>query len=130
MPDIVMRSFRWQDTPEISKIWEQYHSDHYGLPNRRTAIIDAVVEDRGRIIGYGQVKVFAEAMLFLDKSASLRARVTALRLLMLEAFRGTEQAGIQELYAFINDPDFSLLIQKHFGFSATDKPGELLIKEL
>jgi len=125
-----LRSFHWEDTPEISRIWEEHHSDYYGLPNRRTAIIDAVVEDKGKIIGYGQVKLFAEAMLFLDKSIPVRSRVTALKLLMLEAFRGAEQAGIQEMYAFINDPDFALLIQKHFRFYPADKPGELLIKEL
>lgn len=128
MPEI--RSFSWADVPEISKIWEDHHSDYYGLPNRRSAIIDAVVEDNGKIIGYGQVKLFAEAMLFLDKSAPLRSRVVALKKLMLEAFRGTEQAGIKEMYAFINDPDFALLIQKHFRFYAADKPGELLVKEL
>jgi hypothetical protein len=125
-----LRSFRWQDTPEISKIWEEHHSDYYGLPNRRSAVVDAVVEDNGKIVGYGQVKLFAEAMLFLDKSASLRSRVRALQMLMLEAFRGTEQAGLSEIYAFINDPDFALLIQKHFRFYVADKPGELLIKEL
>jgi L-amino acid N-acyltransferase YncA len=125
-----LRSFRWEDVPEISKIWETHHSEDFGLPNRRSAVIDAVIEDHGKIIAYGQVKLFAEAMLFLDKSASLRARVTALRLLMLEAFRGAEQAGIQEIYAFITDPNYALLLQKHFKFYQADKPGELLIKEL
>ena len=125
-----LRSFRWEDTPAISKIWEDHHSNDFGLPNRRSSVIDAVVEHDSKIIAYGQVKLFAEAMLFLDKSASLRARVTALRLLMLEAFRGTEQAGIQEIYAFITDPNYALLLQKHFKFYQAYKPGELLIKEL
>jgi hypothetical protein len=125
-----LRSFRWSDTPAISKIWEDHHSDYYGLPNRRSSIVDAVVEDNGKIVGYGQVKLFAEAMLFLDKSASLRSRVNAFRMLILEGFRGTERAGIQEIYAFVTDPDFALIMQKHFKFYQADKPGELLIKEL
>ena len=100
-----------------------------GNASKKSIIIDAVVENKDKIIGYGQVRLFAEAMLFLDKSASPRDRVDALRKLMLEAFRGTEIAGIQEIYAFIQDPDFSLLIQKHFRFRPADRPGELLIKE-
>ena len=125
-----LRSFSWSDVPEISAIWEKHHSDLYGLPNRRSALIDAVVKDKGRIVGYGQVKLFAEAMLFLDKSASLRARTEALQLLMREAFRGAEQAGLSELYAFIAEPEFARLIRKHFHFYEADKPGRLLIKEL
>jgi hypothetical protein len=125
-----LRSFRVSDIPEIDKIWTEHHSDDYSLPNRNSMIIDAVVEEDGKIIGYGQVRIFAEAMLFLDKDAPLRSRILALKKLMLEAFRGTQQAGIEEIYAFINDPDFSLLIQKHFHFSPADKPGELLIKRL
>jgi hypothetical protein len=125
-----IRTFQWSDVPAITKIWEDHHSDYYGLPNRRTCIIDAVVEEEGKVLGYGQVKLFGEAMLFLDKSASRRARANAFRLLMLEAFRGAEKFGLQELYAFVTDPDLSLLIQKHFKFCPADKPGELLIKEL
>jgi hypothetical protein len=125
-----LRSFRAEDIPDISKIWEDHHSELYSLPNRDTAIIDAVVENgKGKLVGYGQVKLFAEAMLFLDKSAPLRERIIALKLLMLEAFRGTEQAKLQELYAFVNDPDFALLLQRHFRFYPADKAGELLIKE-
>lgn len=93
-------------------------------------IIDAVVENEKKIIGYGQVRLFAEAMLFLDRDASPRDRVDALKKLMLEAFRGAQLAGIEQIYAFIQDPDFSLLIQKHFHFRPADDPGELLIKEL
>jgi|SRR5687767_1131341 len=130
MSKLELRSFRWSDVPEISKIWEEHHSDLYGLPNRRSSIVDAVVENDGKIIGYGQVKLFAEAMLFLDKSAPLRARVDAFRMLILEGFRGTEQAGIQEIYAFCADPNFALIMQKHFRFFKADKPGELLVKEL
>jgi hypothetical protein len=124
-----LRAFRETDVPAISEIWEQHHSSLYSLPDRKTAIIDAVVEDKDKVIGYGQVKLFAEAMLFLDKDAPIRARIFALKALMLEAFRGTENARLHQLYAFIQDPDFALLIQKHFHFYPADKPGELLIKE-
>jgi hypothetical protein len=125
-----LRAYQPSDLAAISKIWEDHHSSFYGLPDRRAAVIDAVVENDGKIIGYGQVRLFAEAMLFLDMDAPLRSRIQALQQLMREAFRGTERAGLREIYAFIQDPDFSLLMQKHFHFVAADKPGELLVKEL
>ena len=125
-----LRSFRWSDVEAISKIWKDHHANLYGLPNRRTAIVDAVVEDQGEIIGYGQVKLFAEGMLFLDKSKSVKTRIQALKLFMLEAFRGTERAGLQEMYAFIEDPAFALLLEKHYHFFTADKPGRLLVKEI
>jgi hypothetical protein len=127
---MIIRAFRESDIEPISDIWEQYHSTDYGLPDRSKAVIDAVVEHEGKVIGYGQVKLFAEAMLFLDKDAPQRPRILALKALMLEAFRGTESAGLNELYAFINDPKLLALIQKHFHFTPAERPGQLLIKEL
>lgn len=126
-----IRSFRREDVPAIDRIWREHHSDDFSVPDRSTALIDAVVEDDdGKVIAYGQVKLFAEAMLFLDLDASQRDKIQAVRLLMLEAYRGVESSKLSEIYAFIQDPDFSLLIQKHFGFRAVDNPGELLKKEL
>lgn len=125
-----LRAFKDSDIEPISDIWEQYHSMDYGLPDRSKAVIDAVFEDEGRVIGYGQVKLFAETMLFLDKGAPQRARILALKALMLEAFRGASCSGLAEIYAFINDPVLSALIQKHFHFNVIEKPGQLLIKEL
>lgn len=123
-----LRAFDWSDEPAVSKIWQDHHSTLYSLPNRKSIIIDAVVENERGLVGYGQVRLFAEAMMFLDKDAPLRDRIQALKLLMLEAFRGTELAGIQEIYAFIDDPYFSKLIQKHYHFFPADQPGELLIR--
>ena len=87
-----------------------------------------MVVEGEQVIGYGQVKLFAEAMLILDLSATRRQKVEAIKLLMLEAFRGCDQAGIHQVYAFIKDPDFATLISRHFGFEVVDK-GELLLRE-
>ena len=57
-----------------------------------------------------------------------RQKVDAVKLLMAEAFRGCDQAGIHQVYAFIKDPLFATLISKHFGFEIVDK-GELLLRE-
>jgi len=112
----------------LDKLWREHYSDECSLPNRNNVVIDAVVEQDGKIIGYGQTRLFAEAMLFLDKSCSTRERVKALKLLMSEALRGTERAGIEQLYCFIKEPSFATLISKHFSFEIIEK-GELLLRE-
>lgn len=122
-----LRSFDRADIPRIDEIWREHHRNDFSVPDRANAIIDAVVEDGdGKVIAYGQVKLFAELMLILDKSASQREKVEAIKLLMLEAFRGCDKAGIKQAYAFIKDPEFATLIQRHFGFDIVDGPGELL----
>lgn len=118
------------DIIELDRLWREYWTDT-SLPGLRNRIVDAVaVNQDNRIVGYGQVKQFAEAMLFLDPTARKRDRAQATKLLMLEAFRGAELVGIEDVYSFIKDPDFSLLIQKRFGFEAVTEPGELLLRRL
>jgi hypothetical protein len=124
-----LREFRDSDIPVIDAIWRAHHADDFSVPNRKNAIVDAIVEnDDGEVIAYGQVKAFAEAMLVLDLNASRRERIVAVKLLMMEAFRGANNAGLEQMYCFIKDPDFATLVEKHFGFSIVDK-GEVLLKE-
>jgi hypothetical protein len=127
---ITLRSLKDSDIAPLDELWQEHWSDH-SLPNRQNAIIDSLaVDDFDNIIGYGQVKLFAEAMLFLDPTARKRDKTQALKLLMIEAFRGADKVGIEEIYSFIKDPDFSLLVQKHYGFKSITQPGELLLRKL
>lgn len=128
---IKLRSLRDNDILSLDKLWREHWTD-YSLPNRHNSIVDSLAVDAesDRIIGYGQVKLFAEAMLFLDPTARLRDKTRAIQALMLEAFRGCDKADIEEVYAFIRDPDFSSLIQKRYGFESIPRPGELLLRRL
>lgn len=126
-----LRSFRDSDIPRVDEIWKTFHRNNFGVPNRKNALIDAVVEDgSGKVIAYGQVKMFAETMLVLDLGASKRDKIQAVILLMHEAFRGIRLAGLQDVYSFIQDPDFADLISKHFDFERVDDPGELLLRRM
>jgi len=126
-----LREFQDSDIPRISAIWEKHHSTDHSLPDRQNSIVDAVVEDdAGNIVAYGQVKLFAEAMLFLDFDSSKLAQGEAIKLLMQEAFRGTREFRLKDIYAFIKDPAFADLIERHFGFQRTAYPGELLLRRL
>lgn len=123
-----LRAFDESDIEAIDRIWRAHHSNDFSVPDRRNRVIDAVVDKDGEVIAYGQVKLFAEAIFIVDKSASLRDKVQALKLLMLEAFRGNDKAGLKQMYCFIKDPDFATLISRHFGFEIVDEPGELLLR--
>jgi hypothetical protein len=125
-----LRPFTNEDIGPISDMWEKFYSIDHGLPDRKTVLADGVVEHNGRVIGYGQLRLFAEATFFVDKDASLRNKISALRACMLDAFRNAEIAKLNEIYVFIKDPKYSALLQKHFHFSLANKPGQLLIKEL
>lgn len=119
-----------QDITALDELWKKYWSA-YSLPTRSNAIIDAVtINPSGQIVGYGQVKLFAEAMLFLDPTMPRRERAISVRLLMSEAFRGVRSANIEQIYAFIKDPEFVKLIVQRYGFEPVVEPGQLLMKEL
>jgi len=117
------------DILKLDKLWQEHWSDT-SLPSRKDRVVDALAidEESGRIIGYGQVKLFAEAQLFLDPTARKRDRVAALKLLMEEAHRGLHKSGLDDLYIFIKDPDFAVLIARRYGFHRVIEPGELLLK--
>lgn len=123
-----LRSVTQSDILDIDRLWQANWRGVYSMPNRNNAIVDAVVEGESGLVAYGQVKLFAEAMLFLDPTKPKRERVRALQLLMTEAFRGTRKAGIEELYAFIEDPNFASLIANRYGFKVLDTPGKLLLR--
>jgi hypothetical protein len=125
---IKLRSLAKSDIITLNDLWEKYWND-YSLPSLKNRVIDALaVDEKDRIIGYGQVKLFAEAQLFLDPTARKRDRVAALKLLMDEAQRGVHKAGLEDLYVFIKNPDFAVLIAQRYGFERVIEPGELLLK--
>lgn len=115
----------------LDNLWQEHWSHEASLPGLQNRVIDAVAtNESNRVIGYGQVKLFAEAQLFLDPTTRRRDRALATKLLMHEAFRGAEKAGLKDIYCFIRNPDFSLLIEKHFGFERVLDPGELLLRRI
>lgn len=118
-----------QDILDLDVLWrEHWGPDGHSLPSREGRVIDAIAKENDRIIGYGQVTHFAEAQLFLDPNARKREKAQATKLLMLEAIRGAESVRAQGIYAFIKNPDFSLLIQKRYDFQSVIQPGELIMR--
>jgi hypothetical protein len=127
---MIIRPFQDSDILAIDEIWRKHHSNDFSVPNRSTRLVEWVAEEDGRVVAYGQVKLFAEAMIILDKDASQRAKIESLKGLLFEAFRGTNLAGLEDIYCFIRDPGFASILINHFGFELVDNPGELLLRKV
>lgn len=126
-----IREFRSGDEFEIDEIWKKHHSQDFSVPARKNLVVERVAEDeKGKIIAYGNVKLFAEAFILLDKDAPVRLKVRALQELLLEAFRGADMSGLEDVYCFCKDPEFATLLSKHFSFEIVDEPGELLLRKV
>jgi hypothetical protein len=127
---VKLRQLDYEYAKQIDEFWKEYWSE-YTLPDDTMKIIDAVAVDKDqKAIAYGQVRIFAELMLFTDMGRSKKERMEALKLLMFEAFRGVEGKRIEECYCLIKDMKFARLIAKHFDFHLVEDPGILLVKRM
>lgn len=117
-----------KDATAISKIWEEYYSKEFSLPDLTNSLTFAVVENEGKIVAFGIVKAFVEAIMIVDKSESTRDKSEAMKLLLSKAETDTKAAGITQLHTFCNDPKFAELLIKHFDFRPIENEG--LIKDL
>lgn len=113
---------------DVSRIQRLCAGKEYEADCIRDIISDRVVDDDSRIIAYGAVKMFAEAVLVLDNSESVRNKIKALRDLMNAAIFETKKARISELHVFTTDDSFVKVLKKHFGF--VNIKGHALVREL
>lgn len=119
---------RRAETTDIPTILEINKQNDFPLPKFENLITQALVEDNGKIIAFGMVKAFAEAILILDKTVPNRKKIEALQNLMLEAIRGGRQHNMTQLHAFIKDAKFEQFMKEHYGFE--DCSGKAVVMEL
>ena len=124
---MIIRTTARDDYGIVEELWRTYGSN-YELPNLSNTVTHAVVQNEDKIIAFGMVKLFAEAVLVLDHSESRRNKVNAIKLLMLEAFRGCDQHKLSQLHCFIKDEQFARLMMKHYSFNKV--LGEALVMDL
>lgn len=113
----MMRSPTKEDVFQAIELYKRNGSEYQFDPfKERTILDDAVVLKDGRVIAYGMVKLFAEAVLVLDKDAGRIEKAKALKSLMGLALDVTKNKGISELYTFADDGKFSNLLIEQFDF--------------
>lgn len=124
-----MRSPTFEDYQQAVEIYKRNGSMYDFDPFKKRSIIDdAVVLKDGRVIAYGMVQLFAEAVLVMDPLAGRIERTKALKDLMNLACNVTAKQGITQLHTFTNEPKFNDLLIEQFGFERiTSMP---LVKDL
>lgn len=116
-----LRRLKESDIDPINTIWEKYHKGTYGIPARRFLITEAVTENGNGISAYGLVRFFAEAMLYLDKSASAYEQAKSFKMLMEQAIIDAKINGLDQLNVDVSDPVFEMILKERFGFVERSK---------
>jgi hypothetical protein len=110
----MIREFKHDDLSRIESI---ARSKDFDLPARTNVVTESVIENNsGRIIAYGMVKAYAEAVLFIDDSISVKDKASSLSQLMRQAIYGSHLAGFDQVHGFFKDPKFAEVMKKHYGF--------------
>lgn len=100
-----------------------------GVPGLKNVLVNSTfVDENGKVVGYGVLKLFAEAVLIIDKKINKIAKGKALKEGMDVAITACQQRGIEQLYIITEFPGFSGILQKHY--SAKKCPGDTLLIDL
>lgn len=116
------------DLAQIADIYWRDHAEYLYIPSAENCVTLASAKEGERIIAFGMAKLFPEAILIIDKSATLRDRVQAFRMLMLHGIEATKEAGYKYLNATIHDETYGRMLAKHYGFK--ESPGKQVFLEL
>jgi len=93
------------------------------------SIVDGVIEDdTGKVVAFGIVKPFAEAVFICDQDEPRVTRGKALNMLMDTAIAGTRARNLRQLHVFVSDPKLAEALKKHHGFELC--PEMVLVKTL
>jgi hypothetical protein len=123
-----IRPIRDGDLKQIDDIYQRCHQGKIQLPSLSNQITSAVVEIQGRVVGFGIVKAFAEAIMLLDTQELRVHRIHAMDLLMLEAFRGCASAQVEQVHVAIHDERLEKILKKHYGYD--NRVGTILYREI
>jgi hypothetical protein len=122
------RLLKQSDLEEIDRIWQKFYKGEFGLPPLDKAIYAVVVEDKNKVVGFGQTRLTTESIMIIDQSLSLRDKVNILKLIMEAQTIGMTRAGMYETHAFAQNTNFARILKKHFGYEPV--LGETLVMKL
>jgi hypothetical protein len=125
---LTIRPIKREDVAGIDEVYRSGHDNVFSLPDLSNQITSAVVVKEGKIIAFGVVKVFSEAIAVLDLREAKVDRLQSMEMLMLEAVRGCVEAGITQLHVFAHDEGLAKILEKHYEFKPVK--GIALVKEL
>lgn len=123
---MILRRLQPQDPQQINEFWERCHKGKYGIPKRAFVITDAVTTSKDKVVGYGIVRMFAEALLYIDKDISKFQQAKSFKLLMEQALLDCKNAGLDQLNVGVADESFKNLLIEGFDFKSRES---MLFKE-
>lgn len=108
------------DLKDIDKIWNLYYKNKFNLPNLNYTVSHGIVEDGQGIIGFGEVKLFAEAIMILDGSRSIRTKAMAMKAMIYKALADSKSIGLSQLHISVADNKFAEQLEKRYGFKKVE----------
>jgi len=109
-----------RDFDDIDVIWRRFYAQEFGLPAMdEKTLYHTVIEDRGKLVGFGHIKQTAESIMVIDQSLSLRDKVEIIRLILDKQLEGMIVKDISECHAFAQNPKFAEILVKHFNYQRT-----------
>jgi len=123
---IKAREFRFDDIKGITALHKK--QPDLGIPGLKNVLVNCTFEENGKVVGYGVLKIFAEAVLIIDKKLRKTSKGRALMNGMEIAINGCKQRGIEQLYIITEFPGFAEILQKHY--KAKVCTGKTLLIEL
>ena len=124
---VVAREFKESDIEGISRIFDK--QPEIGVPSLKNVVINTTIEnDKGEIIAYGVVKIFAEMVLIMDKEIPKKSKAHALMEAMKTAILFSKKTGIEMLYAISSNESFTRVLENRWKMKRV--PGTLLCLDL
>lgn len=111
---VKLKDFEPSDIEPINVIFER--QPDLGVPNLRNVIVNSTIVKGKEVIGYGVVKMYAEAVLILDQMVQKRDKGMALIHGLNLAISACSALKIEQLHIISNDENFTKVLQKRFSF--------------
>lgn len=108
---MILRPFKVGDEERLQELMSQHNLD-IPLTNLLSVF---VVEDEGKIIAWGMLKQFVEAIFMPDKTGPKRDIVESLKLLNKECLRQSRNNKVDQVHSFVSD-NFKEILIKHFDY--------------
>lgn len=110
-----IRSLKLNDLKPIDDFWKKHHKNLYGIPERKFVVTDdVVVDDENLPIAYGIVRMFSEALLYINKDISKFQQAKTFKLLMDKAIKDCKIAGLDQLNIGVADPSFAAVLKDKY----------------
>lgn len=123
---MIIRNLIPSDIQKIDEIWNRCHKGIRGIPARKFLVTDAVVEN-GKVIAYGMLRNFAEALVYIDKDVSRYQQAKSFKLLMEWAIDKAHDYSLDNINVGVNDEHFEGILREKYKF---EDRGKTLILDL